>query len=534
MPRSVGEAAALGLESGYRLAVDAQERQARQERQLKLDAQAAENQSYVRGRQARADKVQALGLQGQQLAQEGIGLQQNPNATPEDRAAFTDRVQRFTTARDATLAEASGLNLEEQTKLGQDEIVRLQQGDVQGVNLRRATAVATGRPHTDYLRTDGQPSVVEQAAENMLKGMESGDTQALLQGANTMYAPELRKGVGSPSPHGGVIVGKQIVGLERVPGDHPDDPHFVPRLRVYVNNGKQFRGPVPEGVPPGATSYYDAPLTKNRSSDPNDPVRPIGLNETIDWLHKQQQIVEALNTPEAQQKLAEDGAGFDDNAYFQALTSVGAAGGKGTVKDELVKPLDGGPAYKVRTEYDARGNPKGAPKRIDIEGNQGTAKPRPRGEMASTIAGIDALVEDGTLTEEEGRARKRALATTKTEPKPRSAGGGGRGGSSGGNIQSTKVDNEGYVIGVFRDGSSRRLLMDGKPWKSQDFEKRIDKIAHDLSQDINGLGKSQSELRSQARDAALEGVKGEEPSAPSSAAPAKKVIKYDKDGKRVS
>lgn len=503
MARSVGEAAALGLESGYRLATDIQDRKLRQERQAQLDAQAADQQSYVRGRQARADKMAALGLQGQALTQEGLALAlSNPDQATQQ--AFAEKVGRFQSAQNAELSQVSGFNLEEQTKLGQDEIVRLQNGDVEGINLARATAVSTGRPHTDYQRVDGQPAPVEQAAEMILTGMESGDQGALLKGINAMYAPEMRAGVGSKSPHGGTIVAKQIIGLDKLPNSHPDDPHFVPRIRVYVNSGKEMRGPLPEGVPPGATGYYDAPLTKNRSSDPNDPVRPVGLNETMDWLHKQQEIVEALNTPEAQQKLAQDAerGDFDPRAYMQALAAVGAAGG-GAKKIAYHSVPAGGSLLKTTT--DAKGNVISEER---IEGN-----PKPASDANPLQKKIDAIkrlaTDDGgnLLTKAEADAKVKDLVGKETTRAPRSSGGGGGGaGGTGGKIHKTEKDGEGYLIGVFKDGSTRRLLVDGKPIKSMDFEKRIDKIAHDMSQGLGGLGKSTSELRDEARKAALDGA----------------------------
>lgn len=536
MARSIGEAAALGLDAGYRMATDADERAKRQERQTMLDKQHVEQQAYVRGRQVHADRLSAIGLQGKVLQEEGLALQGSTD--PAAQAAFADKTDRYRKARDAELAGASGLNLDPVTKLGQEDLVRLQNGDVQGANVSRAVAISTGRPHTDYQRSEGQLSVVEQAADDMLKGMESGDQKTLLKGVNTMYAPELRNGVGSKSPHGGVIVGKEIIGLDPAPGSDPQDPHYVPRIRVYVKGDKPLRGPQVPGRPKDATSYYDAPLTRNRSSDPNDMVRAIGLNEAMDWLHKQQEVVEALNTPEAQQKLAEEAqrGDFDVAAHFdKAMRMMGVTGGAKSVKDEMVKPTDGQPAYKVRQDYDAKGNPVGAPKRVDIEGNEGHAgKPKPKGDVALTNAAIDQMVEDGEMTPEEGRAAKRKNVIKKTENAPRKAGGGG-GGSGGGNekIHKTEKDSEGYLLGVFKDGSTRRLLVNGKPVKSQDFEKRVDKIAHDMGATLDGIGKNQTQLRTEAREAALQGVSAEEKAPAKSDAPAKPRIKFDKDGKRI-
>lgn len=48
-------------------------------------------------------------------------------------------------------------------------------------------------------------------------------------------------------------------------------------------------------------------------------------------------------------------------------------------------------------------------------------------------------------------------------------------------IQSTQVDGNGYLMGVYRDGTTKRLTdPDGKPVTSQSFEQRVDRVANSL------------------------------------------------------
>ncbi len=75
-----------------------------------------------------------------------------------------------------------------------------------------------------------------------------------MQGANGLFAPQLRRGVGSESPHGGTIVRKEIIGMDpAIDGNgNPIPGSFMPRLRVYV----QMPGMNGDRLP-----YYDAPTT---------------------------------------------------------------------------------------------------------------------------------------------------------------------------------------------------------------------------------------------------------------------------------
>jgi hypothetical protein len=51
-------------------------------------------------------------------------------------------------------------------------------------------------------------------------------------------------------------------------------------------------------------------------------------------------------------------------------------------------------------------------------------------------------------------------------------------------LQSTQVDGNGYVVGIYRDGTTKRLTdPDGKPVTSQSFEQRVDRTANALVKD---------------------------------------------------
>jgi hypothetical protein len=96
-------------------------------------------------------------------------------------------------------------------------------------------------------------------------------------------------------------------------------------------------------------------------------------------------------------------------------------------------------------------------------------------------------------------ADTRATATvTAAEKRGKAGGGSGGGGGKGSNVQSVQTDADGYKVLVFRDGSTKRLQIDGKPVRGESWSKRVDSLAKDIGKGLNGMGKSEEELRAKA------------------------------------
>jgi hypothetical protein len=100
------------------------------------------------------------------------------------------------------------------------------------------------------------------------------------------------------------------------------------------------------------------------------------------------------------------------------------------------------------------------------------------------------------------------------------SGGGTGSGSRADRLQSTKVDSNGYIVGVFANGTSRRLNgTDGKPIRSGEWAKRVDQMVRVLQKDtLASMDKSPAELRKQAEVM----VAGEDGASPGSAEPGAK------------
>lgn len=402
MARSAGEAFAHGLEAGYGRVMDYQARKRQEERQQRQDEQRELSLADARMRQFDKDELSALEMQQGALKEEGLAL---AAGTPDEAAQrdFAQREAGLRERRGKVLARMSGYDVgthQQQAKVtlddlqsGKADLAKMQPGQ-----FTQAITAGTGRSPADFMRPEaGGMSVVEKAGMEVLDGLQTGEMGRVMSGLNTMLAPELAKGVGTPGREGGNIVAKRIVGVVPDPRNmDPENPRVIPVMRIYVNSGKEFRGPLPPDVPEGSTGYYDAPLTQNRSSDPDDPVMSIGMNEAMDYIGKRMQLAEVLNSPEARQRLqADQGSPFNPEEYLQALRRVGAAPTKQFTTENISVPAGGS---VLRITKDPQGRVVGQER---IEGN---AKPT-ADNLGQFKAKLDQAVADGILTQDEANER---------------------------------------------------------------------------------------------------------------------------------
>lgn len=87
-------------------------------------------------------------------------------------------------------------------------------------------------------------------------------------------------------------------------------------------------------------------------------------------------------------------------------------------------------------------------------------------------------------------------------------------------LQSTQVDGNGYLVGVFRDGTTKRMTdPDGNPVTSQSFEQRVDRVANALVKDGEAKFRKMppEELRAHVRKTLISGDRGT--AAPAAAPP---------------
>lgn len=436
---SVGGAAAQGLESGTGIGLRLRAQDNAEQQQLRANTL----QDQQLQRQAELDKqgqddraLDAVNKAFDDLRAEGEGYFAQYGKTVPDEIAgpYKQRVSEVSGTRNELLRKRYEPVIKQREQRAKDIAMKLQAGsvdlkDVPAADLYDAVHVLTKRDPSDLIGTDGQPSRVSAAVADIHEGLEFNNEGAVLRGANVLLEPELKVGVGEPSPHGGTIVGKQIVKL--IP--HPDDPSKVLLvLKVYVRRGQKTAGDVArsehvaeEGAPPGATGYYIAPLTEHRSSDPDDPPKAVDLNKAMDYAAQMQTLSTALGHPEIAGKLAEakKTRGSADSDFLQAFYAVrGKMPAKAPVEYKAV-PRGGRLAGFDTTT--------GKPTGDVIEGAPIEAKPT---GLAANIQAVQAYAEENGVSEAEAAAQLQQQGLLRAPKGAKGGKGAGAGGGSGGGL----------------------------------------------------------------------------------------------------
>ena len=450
---SVGAAAASGLESGLGLGM----RMRAQEQQEEQTKRANLLQDQQLQRQREADKrleddraLEAVNKSFEDLRAEGEGyFAQYGKNVPDDIAGpYKQRVQEVSGARNEMLRKRYAPIVEQRQQRAKDIAMRLQSGaldinEVAPEDLYDVIHVQTRRNPTDLIGKEGKPSRVAQAVTDIHDGLQYDNEGAVLRGANVLLEPELKVGLGEPSPYGGTIVGKQIVKM--IP--HPADPTKVlPVLKVYVKSGKATGGDVAraghatpesapeEGAPPGATGYYLAPMTQHRSTDPEDPPQPLDLQKAMDYAAQMQTLSTAISAPNIASKLEEHGkkVGAGDSDF---LTAFYAVRGKMPAKQTRVEKFKPG---EVGIEFDDR---TGAPTGRRFEGPPKAEKAT---GLAANIQAVQDYAEEQGISEAEAAAELRSQGLIRPPAAGRGRGGAGAnvgvGGNAGGLIDDKNKD----------------------------------------------------------------------------------------------
>jgi len=307
---SVGGGAAEGIQAGFGMGLQLdrfnEEKRARQfeeTRQTAADSRAADELTLRQKREQREQEVaddatQQRGvnaLLGRQKAIITAGQQAQLNGQPLD----------------PTMVDEYGKNAALLKQTAKNWVSRLQTGkvDLDAAPARDVYAnmsAATGMNLADM-------KALPQGVDDWKTGMDTGNHQLMLKGANTIMAPRLRMGIGDDDPNGsgGKIVSKQLLDISPARDgngvDHPDK--FIPIIRTTVK------------LPDGSTKYYDAPSTLGGTTDPNAPVQPVSIQDAMDFVGHAGNFATAMSHPALMSKL-EQGAKELDTEHVQALDEL--------------------------------------------------------------------------------------------------------------------------------------------------------------------------------------------------------------------
>lgn len=414
MATSWGEAAARGIETGFGIGLryDQQEQQNRsnavqEARQVSADKRAEEETRIRRDTETRQERRLA-DAERQSATTRATGVLEsrrkdllaagtNVTATGAPVPAGMQEEYAQVSSRLAALRQQA---LDDASRLATGQ---LSMESMTPDQLYRTVTLGTGMPAKDL-------QAMPKYAADLQAGMETGNQGLVLQAVNGIMAPQLRIGVGSPSPYGGTITRKEIIGLDPARDangvDHPG--RVIPRMRVYVQR-------------PGDTQerYYDAPMTMDRSSDPDDKAAAIDIQKVMDWVGNLGVLTTVLQRPEMQTRLAEgeQKAGPEVQKYFDEFNLAIKPGGKKQITREKT---DLGDRWKI-DEVDSTGkviNTTYEPKRA-APSSAGQAAGADLKQRLSLLEDdyIDGLVDDNEYK------RRRADLISGIKSRPKDAGG---------------------------------------------------------------------------------------------------------------
>jgi hypothetical protein len=435
MARSIYDAAAQGLESGFGLGLRAraEERATRAADDARIErvqdrATIDEQRAYQRTRDVKADERMAtqdrrlaeadarnrkldelklldtefaeIGAQAAALAQQFGGFERIPPEVQQQIASRSADVRaRRAQARQSFYSPGVEADKKEAAELwSRLETGQMKLDQLTPDQLYKAIQVQARRPLADFRRgPDGAPSVIEQAAMDLEAGVQTGNEDLILRAANQLLKPELQVGVGTEGRDGSEIVSKEIVKL----APHPQNPEeLVPIVKVTVKRND------------GATGSYLAPVSEGRgvyASDPSAMPKTISVQAAFDRVGQLASMAQFVNHPNVTKELDRAKAGKTRADEF--LTEMGYLGVAPPKKQITRERVDLG-GQVLERDVDAAGNILGE-RRLGKTPTPRAAGEGVTAEMRNADAAdrrLDKAVKDGLITPEEAREQRRKNA----------------------------------------------------------------------------------------------------------------------------
>lgn len=429
---SIYGAAAEGLESGFGLAMRARadERAARAAdeqrieraqdradtaaRQAKADERLAtqdKERARAAERQARLDELKMLDSEFSEVGAQATALAAQyggyANIPEEVKAEIAGRSKDVRSRRSALRDSFYRQSVEQTKNEAAETWSRIEAGqkrleDLTPDDLYKSIVVQARRSADDFLRgADGKPSRVEQAGLDVEAGIQTGNNELIVRGANVIVEPELRVGIGAEGPDGSEIVSKSIYQL--VP--HPQQPGlFVPILEVKVRRDDGTMGTYSAPVTEGRVGYFG-----NQKAMP----KAIDIGAALDRVGQLQAMAGFMNTPAARKAL-DSASPKAKQVAADFLTEMGYLGvtppKKQITRERVdlggqVLERDVGPSGEILGERRLGKTP--TPRAPGEGAGAPTAEER---NAAAADRRLDKAVKEGLITPEEAREQRRKAA----------------------------------------------------------------------------------------------------------------------------
>lgn len=468
MARSIGEAAATGLQAGLSLAFQMNDRRDAKLRREKMDLRDEQDRTRRIEREDATASLQALGAQkaalgGEVQSAETAGV----SLAPDRQLAITAGTKAISEGMSKAYSALGGADLTALDKKYSDAVEQVKAGKLDmaalpGPEFGAVFTQATGHSPKMYLRGPaGEPAPIEQAAALVQEGMEGNQPEKTIAGLNVLLKPKIDRVVGKPSPHGGTIVGAEIESLHMDPRSSKDDPRVVPMLKVYVNDPSET-GPRMEN---GATGWYLAPLTEGRETGKDAKVKSLSMRGGLDFVGQNMMLADQLNTPEARAKVEEaySAPGMTPEDWLQVKAQLGArapekkvslnvipAGGRlaTTVSDKQGNPVttytDGAPKKERAQTLIEKAQEQADQKGTSFDEEYGKLKQSgaaPAAKMDNALEEVDKAMKARQITPKQAEVERRAIRSG-IKPGKYTGDGGGAGGGKGGPAEPSLKERE--------------------------------------------------------------------------------------------
>lgn len=240
------------------------------------------------------------------------------NVPPEVAQPLTQQFQEVNQRRHAARQKLYGPVIEKEKRKARDIFTGLSNGtlDISKVpDAEFAMAILAGTEFDPrlFLRGPDGESQIGRGIKLVTQGIENKDNDSTVEGANILYGPSLKVGVGGEGPQGTEIVSKRISRIIPAPGGNG---RFIPAMSIKVRD--------PWGRPL-EKDEYTAPPTAERDLNPKGRVLDLDVKEQMDRMGRLGVVEQLLNTPEGRAKIERglQALGPKVDTFAQALALSG-------------------------------------------------------------------------------------------------------------------------------------------------------------------------------------------------------------------